>query len=286
MRYSSSKLRRAVRKLMDGLKVCTFLALVVVCSVVFFGTPIFAENVIQAEQAIQEELVVEQPVVSAKGLKAAKDPDASSGIVVRGQDRSEASVLVAAVPANAVPADAAPIKAFKEKWEGNLYDKRHNKYLKYDKDGQIDASPEVVPLDYLPRDSEGFIDWTKAMRDGLLKPLPTITAKPGQEMVTVRYDKDVILRPSKTFMPDVIFPHDAHNDWLNCGNCHDGIFKMKKKASGITMKRIWKGEFCGRCHDKVAFPLRHCFRCHAGERGTTFAEPEAVPDNFIEYEEY
>ena len=269
IRYSSCALRGIVGKVACGLHGCTFVVFVVACSVVFGGMPATAEN------AIEEEVVIEETVVTAKGLSSNKT-DLASGVEVK-------DIANSAQKTNKV---ALPAKALKKKWEGNQFENRHNKYLKYDKDGQVDASPEVVPLDYLPRDSEGFVDWTKAINDGLLKPLPTITAKPGQEMQTVRYDEDVVLRPSKTFMPDVIFPHDAHNDWLNCGICHDGIFKMKKKASGITMKRIWQGEFCGRCHDKVAFPLRHCFRCHAGERGSKFSKPEAVPDNFIEYEEY
>ncbi len=155
-------------------------------------------------------------------------------------------------------------------WKGNRYEERRHPQLKYDEYGQVDPSPDVVPLEYLPRDNFGFVDWSKAMRQGLIQPRSSISPEGAKEEQTVLYNEDVVLRPSKVFMPDVIFPHDAHNQWLNCGNCHPGIFRMKKKASGITMVRIWKGEFCGRCHDKVAFPLRNCFRCHAGERAMKF----------------
>lgn len=218
-----------------------------------------------------EEVVV-VPAKAAVGGDAPETSTAEPATVISG----EAAPTVLAEEAT------APV-TFKQNWEGNKFDKRHNKYLKYDKDGQVDASPVVIPLDYLPKDKEGFIDWAKAMKDGTIQPLPALTAKRGEQMQTVRYDLDVVLRPSKTFMPDVVFPHDAHNDWLNCGNCHDNIFKMKKKASGITMKRIWKGEFCGRCHDRVAFPLRHCFRCHAGERAAAFEAPAPVEDNYVDY---
>ncbi|MBI5235080.1 MAG: hypothetical protein HY886_02395, partial [Deltaproteobacteria bacterium] len=27
-----------------------------------------------------------------------------------------------------------------------------------------------------------------------------------------------------------------------------------------------RGQYCGRCHDKVAFPLRNCFKCHSAPR--------------------
>ncbi|VAW39013.1 hypothetical protein MNBD_DELTA02-217 [hydrothermal vent metagenome] len=272
--------------LLTGVRAFTFVLFGAVLAVVFYGTPLFAEDA--AEGVIVEEVVVEEMVVPSKGFTAGR-AEAPEGVVAqdKGVSKVEGAASSSAAASGSDPlAEEASSLAFKKKWEGNKFNKRHNKYLKYDKYGQVDASPEVIPLDYLPRDKEGFIDWTRAMREGLLQPLAAISAKRGEQMQTVRYDEDVVLRPSKTFMPDVIFPHSAHNDWLNCGNCHDGIFKMKKKASGISMKRIWKGEFCGRCHDKVAFPLRHCFRCHAGERAAKFAEPEPIPDNYIEYEEY
>ncbi len=28
------------------------------------------------------------------------------------------------------------------------------------------------------------------------------------------------------------------------------------------MKKIAAGEYCGRCHNRVAFPLFDCLRCH------------------------
>jgi c(7)-type cytochrome triheme protein len=240
-------------------------------------------GLVYAQTAIVEEVVVEEEIITPSGsvLGVASKEDGAT-VVISGKTLPTAS----GDGASALRLKDAPLTTFKKKWDGNKFNKRHNKYLKYDKDGQVDATPEVVPLDYLPRDDAGFIDWTRAMREGTLRPLEAISVKRGAGMQTVRYDEPVVLRPSKTFMPDVIFPHDAHNDWLNCGNCHDGIFKMKKKASGITMKRIWKGDFCGRCHDKVAFPLRHCFRCHAGERGSKFTKPAPVEDNYIEYFEY
>jgi len=136
--------------------------------------------------------------------------------------------------------------------------------LKYDKYGQIDPSPDAAPLGYMPKDGFGFVDWSAAVREGLIKPRDSIAG--NAEEYTVLYSEDVLLKPRLDFMPDVIFPHSSHNKWLNCGNCHPKIFEMKAKASGISMVRIWKGEFCGRCHDKVAFPIRNCYRCHSGQK--------------------
>jgi c(7)-type cytochrome triheme protein len=63
-------------------------------------------------------------------------------------------------------------------------------------------------------------------------------------------------------MPNVVFPHFPHTYWLDCGNCHPDIFVMKKGANPISMVKIVNGEFCGRCHGRVAFPISNCSRCH------------------------
>jgi hypothetical protein len=38
---------------------------------------------------------------------------------------------------------------------------------------------------------------------------------------------------------------------------------MKQGANNPSMDGILAGEFCGRCHDKVAFALWVCERCHS-----------------------
>jgi c(7)-type cytochrome triheme protein len=37
---------------------------------------------------------------------------------------------------------------------------------------------------------------------------------------------------------------------------------MKRGANPISMVKIVNGEFCGRCHGRVAFPISNCARCH------------------------
>ena len=152
----------------------------------------------------------------------------------------------------------------KNRYNRYKYAERRHPQLKYDEYGQIDPSPDRIAIEHLPRDGFGFVDWSTALKDGFIVPRDSVMAD-GEE-VTVVYSDRIVIKPRKDFMPDVIFPHGAHNLWLNCSNCHPDIFAMKTGASGMSMTGIWKGEFCGRCHDRVAFPIRNCFRCHSGPK--------------------
>ena len=148
--------------------------------------------------------------------------------------------------------------------------------LKYDAFGLIDPSSDVIPLQYLPKDNYGFVDWSKAISDGIISPLDFA----AQEH-TVLFSKDIIIKSKMDFMPDVLFPHDVHNFWLSCSNCHSALFKMKAGTTPISMTGIWKGEFCGRCHDKVAFPLRNCFRCHSVQKN--MPSDQVKKDNSVKH---
>jgi c(7)-type cytochrome triheme protein len=64
-------------------------------------------------------------------------------------------------------------------------------------------------------------------------------------------------------MPAVKFPHRQHTLWLDCSNCHNGLFKDKIGANKFSMVAILNGEQCGLCHGAVAFPLTECNRCHS-----------------------
>ncbi|HUS55503.1 MAG TPA: c(7)-type cytochrome triheme domain-containing protein [Thermohalobaculum sp.] len=63
--------------------------------------------------------------------------------------------------------------------------------------------------------------------------------------------------------PYVVFPHRQHTEWLDCANCHPAIFKAKRGANDFGMLDVLNGEYCGRCHGAVAFPLTECKRCHS-----------------------
>jgi c(7)-type cytochrome triheme protein len=135
--------------------------------------------------------------------------------------------------------------------------------FKRNKHGLIDPSPDVVSLQQLPVDNYGFVDWVKALKDGMIAPRESISGNAPRPEEDDSGAGDVLIRSKMKFMPDVIFPHSAHTEWLKCSTCHPKLFKKKAGATPITMTGIWKGEFCGRCHDKVAFPTRNCFKCHS-----------------------
>lgn len=142
--------------------------------------------------------------------------------------------------------------------------KREPGQLKHTKYGMIDPSPDVISLQFLPKDKYGFVDWMKALDDGVIIPRDSFPgARPLEEPKDV---PDVLIKAKQDFMPDVIFPHSAHSKWLKCSNCHPKIFAEKAGKTPISMVGIWKGQFCGRCHDRIAFPTRNCFRCHSAPK--------------------
>jgi c(7)-type cytochrome triheme protein len=79
-----------------------------------------------------------------------------------------------------------------------------------------------------------------------------------------------IVREVKGSMPDVVYPHKQHTEWLDCSNCHPAIFIPKKGANQISMASILLGEKCGVCHGKVAFPVSECRRCHSKNKPKGF----------------
>ncbi len=122
------------------------------------------------------------------------------------------------------------------------------------------AQPEhPLPLQLLPKDNAGNVDWVAALQQGLIKPRDSLNPS---EPPTPVIDLDIYFKV-KGDLPDVVYPHYPHTQWLACNNCHPKIFIMQAGANKITMKKIEEGQFCGRCHGKVAFPLSNCPRCHS-----------------------
>jgi len=128
--------------------------------------------------------------------------------------------------------------------------------------------PEVLPTDWLgllaalPKDAVGGADWVRAQNQKLIEPQPGL--KPDAEDEP-EIDLDVELEPKGLPEFKATYPHKPHTRLLACTNCHTGIFQMEKGADPITMDKIFAGEYCGRCHGKVAFdPITGCPRCHLG----------------------
>lgn len=112
----------------------------------------------------------------------------------------------------------------------------------------------------LPKGNSGNkIDWVKALRSGAVFPR---VDKEGTKTPKQTMDLDII-REVKGSMPDVVYPHLAHTEWLDCAQCHPKIFVPKKGGNPISMAAILMGQYCGVCHGKVAFPVSECSKCHS-----------------------
>lgn len=111
----------------------------------------------------------------------------------------------------------------------------------------------------LPRDANGFPDWMRALREGHIRPRGSLSGDGDPEVL----DLDVIMRNTRE-MPPVRFPHKAHTLWLACANCHPAPFEARAGANRIAMADIFRGRYCGVCHDRVAFiTFYSCSRCHS-----------------------
>ncbi|MDH5327432.1 MAG: hypothetical protein OEZ68_01270 [Gammaproteobacteria bacterium] len=109
-----------------------------------------------------------------------------------------------------------------------------------------------------PRDRRHQVDWVAALEMGLIEPRADL--KGERNMLTM--DMDIIMKNTQ-YMPWVKFPHRQHTEWLACENCHPAIFLPREHANSISMNKVLRGKFCGVCHDKVAFAIFICERCHS-----------------------
>ncbi|WP_426417201.1 c(7)-type cytochrome triheme domain-containing protein [Aestuariirhabdus sp. LZHN29] len=119
-------------------------------------------------------------------------------------------------------------------------------------------------LSQLPFDNPGNqVNWVEALRGGFIEPRTNLFPD-----TTIRViDLDIIMNRTGE-MPLVLFPHRQHTEWLDCNNCHNKIFIDEVDATPVNMFAILQGEYCGRCHGAVAFPLTECNRCHSVLRST------------------
>ena len=142
--------------------------------------------------------------------------------------------------------------------EDGLHDRRNKKGLKFKQE-------PGKALSKLPRSehpSGNKVDWALALRSGFIEPRSNIYTDTPVRVI----DLDVIMRDTST-MNYVRFPHKVHSEWLDCSNCHPVFFGMQIGDRDVNMGQILEGEFCGRCHGAVAFPLTDCNRCHSITQG-------------------
>ncbi len=124
----------------------------------------------------------------------------------------------------------------------------------------------------IPKDPNGFPDWMRALREGTIKPRSTLA---GKDVPSDELNLDIIMKNTKE-MPWVRFPHLPHTQWLTCSNCHPAPFEARMNSTKIKMADIFRGQFCGMCHDRVAFvTFFSCMRCHSVPQNTV--QPAAAP---------
>ncbi|MBI5238058.1 MAG: hypothetical protein HY887_06510 [Deltaproteobacteria bacterium] len=129
--------------------------------------------------------------------------------------------------------------------------------------------PQALTSTSLPKDKYGLIDWAKIVREKIVKPRHSLNIE-DEEMPPLQLD--IVITAKSDFVNDVLYPHEIHTYWLKCEVCHDtkggAIFVPKKGGNtNMSMVAIANGQYCGRCHNKVSFPLGDCKRCHTVPKG-------------------
>lgn len=120
--------------------------------------------------------------------------------------------------------------------------------------------PQALSIPGLPKDKFGLIDWHLMVEKKIITPADSLD---GVKNNLPLLDLDVVIKTKGDFVNDVLFRHKPHVYWLDCKNCHTGIFVMAKGKNKMSMQGIVKGKWCGRCHGKVSFTLTDCNRCHS-----------------------
>jgi c(7)-type cytochrome triheme protein len=113
----------------------------------------------------------------------------------------------------------------------------------------------------LPRDWAGLVDWEKAEASGKIRPADFLEGV-SIKRTPIRNRLEITIASRASWMGNVLFSHPKHAVWNGCEVCHPDIFPNGGEARRYTMLDINSGEACGACHDKVAFPLAGCERCH------------------------
>lgn len=108
-----------------------------------------------------------------------------------------------------------------------------------------------------------YVNWVQSLAKGKITPRYD---RDDPKIAAVVFDLDIV-REVKGTMPDVVYPHDRHTQWLDCSNCHPDIFIPEKGKNQISMAQILMGQKCGVCHGKVAFPVSECRLCHSKKKG-------------------
>jgi len=141
-------------------------------------------------------------------------------------------------------------------------------------DMTLQLQPPAQAFATLPKSLAGnHVDWVKALDARAITPR---WDRSDAAAAAIVMDLNIV-REVKGSMPDVVYPHKQHTEWLDCSNCHPAIFKPQKGANQISMASILLGQQCGVCHGKVAFPVSECRLCHSRKKATATVATEGKP---------
>lgn len=133
------------------------------------------------------------------------------------------------------------------------------------------AAPKPAFEGMPPSEYGNRVDWVKTLDEKKVRPRWERDDPDAEPFVM---DLDIV-RPVKASVPDVVFPHRQHTEWLFCSNCHPAIFIPQKGANQINMSAILLGQKCGVCHGKVSFPIttKSCRKCHSKPKPDDWKPP-------------
>lgn len=177
-----------------------------------------------------------------------------------------APVMAAETPPQGAGDTVAPINAFNRLLTPTFYN------LPPSQDGIHDPTNFETFLLMTPREAfanlvsakvGNRVDWVKSLAEKRISPRYERSDPGAQPYV---FDLNIV-RVVKGTMPDVVYPHKQHTEWLDCSNCHPAIFWPQKGSNQISMAAILMGQKCGICHGTVAFPPSECRLCHSKKKG-------------------
>jgi c(7)-type cytochrome triheme protein len=217
--------------------------------------------------------------VAAKATPAAATPPAVA--VAKPAPAAPAATpeatLAAARAAAPTPAPSAEVNAFnrllkpvgrfnRPAVESGIHDPAN--------DMTLQLQPPSVAFAAMPKSLAGnHVDWVKSLDAKAIAPR---WDRNDPNAAAVVMDLNIV-REVKGSMPDVVYPHKQHTEWLDCSNCHPAIFVPQKGANQISMASILLGQKCGVCHGKVAFPVSECRLCHSKKKTEAVVAAEKKP---------
>jgi c(7)-type cytochrome triheme protein len=195
------------------------------------------------------------PANSAGGTKADAKPDTSADVA----PSAAAALATSGASASDVNSFNRLLKPLGKRTPPPAEDGIHDPA----NDGTHALLPPATAFAGLPKSFAGNrVNWVQAIETKKINPRWDRN-DPAADPVVMDLN---VVREVKGSMPDVVYPHKQHTQWLDCSNCHPAIFIPQKGANAISMAAILLGEKCGVCHGKVAFPVSECRLCHSKKK--------------------